>query len=90
MCEWGNTVPVLVWVPDRASHKAHGYWKHAEVDECIAPIVEALNGAGIATVTSCCGHGKGPGKIDLEDGRVLVVSMAAITTCCQMTSEDDG
>ena len=27
------------------------------VDKCIAPIVQALNSAGIQTLGSCCGHG---------------------------------
>jgi hypothetical protein len=44
-----------------------------QVDACIAPIVTALNDAGIATVASCCGHGKRPGIIALEDGRELLV-----------------
>lgn len=43
------------------------------VDRCIAPIVRALNREGIYTVASCCGHGKIPGSIVLEDGRELLV-----------------
>lgn len=29
-----------------------------EVDACIAPLLQALNDAGIQTIDSCCGHGK--------------------------------
>ena len=48
------------------------------VDACLAPVVQALNDVGIATVASCCGHGKFPGSIVLADGRewVLAASMA--------------
>lgn len=42
-------------------------------DPCIAPLVEALNEAGISTVASCCGHGERPGKIALADGRELFI-----------------
>lgn len=47
-----------------------------DIDECIAPIVKALNDAGIETIESCCGHGKGPGTIDLLDGRRIMIIKA--------------
>lgn len=43
------------------------------IDPCIAPIVRALNEAGILTAASCCGHGSNMGNIWLADGRVLAV-----------------
>lgn len=43
------------------------------IDWCIHQIVAALNAGGVRTVASCCGHGKMDGRIDLEDGRVLVI-----------------
>lgn len=43
------------------------------IDHCIHHIVAALNAGGIPTVASCCGHGTMPGRIDLEDGRVLIL-----------------
>ena len=43
------------------------------IDHCIHHLVAALNAAGIRTVASCCGHGKMPGRIDLEDGRILAI-----------------
>lgn len=44
------------------------------IDLCIHHIVAALNAGGIATVACCCGHGAQAGRIDLEDGRVLVIA----------------
>ncbi len=46
------------------------------IDLCICDIVAALNAANIVTVASCCGHGKMPGNVMLEDGRVLSVRPA--------------
>lgn len=45
----------------------------AGMDPCIASIVVALNLAGIKTLNSCCGHGKGPGGVILADGREVFV-----------------
>lgn len=61
MCKWGNTT-VLEY--DN---------KEFDVDNCIVPLVKALNGAGIKTVASCCGHGKQYGNIVLADGRELFI-----------------
>lgn len=43
------------------------------IDWCIHQIVAALNSGGIETIASCCGHGERDGRIDLADGRVLVI-----------------
>jgi hypothetical protein len=43
-------------------------------DPCIAPLVAALNDAGIPTIASCCGHGHRPGIITLADGRELLIA----------------
>ena len=43
------------------------------VDASLAPLVKALNAAGIMTVASCSGHGHRPGSIALRDGRELLV-----------------
>ena len=61
MCKWG-TVELLEY-----NKKAF------EVDKCIAPLVRALNDAGIKTIARCCGHGKMHGNIALADGRELFV-----------------
>ena len=45
-----------------------------DIDLCIAPIVRALNEGGVATVASCCGHGRMDGTIVLADGRELVIA----------------
>lgn len=44
------------------------------MDRCIAPLVEALNAAGVETVASCCGHGYRPGNVALRDGREIVIA----------------
>ena len=44
------------------------------IDFCIHKIVAALNAGGVRTLASCCGHGNMPGRIDLEDGRTLVIA----------------
>jgi len=44
------------------------------IDRCIHRIVAALNAGGVRTVASCCGHQKMPARIDLEDGRVLIIA----------------
>lgn len=43
-------------------------------DPEIAPLVKALNDAGISTVASCSGHGGRPGNIALSDGRELLIA----------------
>lgn len=42
-------------------------------DPCIAPLVAALNDAGVRTVASCYGHGARPGSVALADGHELVL-----------------
>lgn len=44
-----------------------------DIDTCIAPIVQALNNTGVATIACCCGHGKRPGNIALTDGREIII-----------------
>lgn len=44
-----------------------------DVDRCIAPIVKALNEAGVETVACCCGHKRRPGNIILKDGREVFI-----------------
>lgn len=73
MCSYGDTVPVWVRIPVELSHKGCTYWKYAQIDRCIAPLVEALQMGGIDMLSSCCGHGEDIGYITLSDGRVLVI-----------------
>lgn len=71
MCKWGNYKNVLVKIPASLSYNGLERWDYKPIDSCIADIVEALNTGGIYTIACCCGHGKGNGRIDLYDGRVL-------------------
>ena len=73
MCNWGTDVELNVPIPAGLSHTGEPRWALKKVDACIAPIIAALNDAGIYTASSCCGHGKGNGEILLHDGRRLVV-----------------
>jgi len=45
-----------------------------QIDWCVHSIIAALNAAGIGTTSSCCGHSTKPGKIQLADGRVLLIA----------------
>ena len=58
------------------------------IDYCIHRIVAALNAANILTVASCCGHEVMPGRIDLDDGRVLV--LFASKDACQALGQCHG
>lgn len=73
MCEQGAYKLVGVKIPADLSFNGKGHWKEAKIDACIAPIVEALQKGGIDMRGSCCGHGKGTGEIELQDGRTLII-----------------
>jgi len=61
MCEHGDTV---IMQYDR---------RPFDVDCCIAPLVKALNDAGILTIASCCGHKNPFGVISLRDAREMLI-----------------
>ena len=67
---------LTVTVAADLSHTGEAYQRPFGIDACIAPIVAALNAAGIATRQSCCGHGAEAGRIDLADGRTLTITGA--------------
>lgn len=73
MCRWGTGTPVRVKIAAHLSSTGEVKWRDFPIDSCIAPIVKALQEGGIGMLASCCGHGKGDGRIDLADGRVLVI-----------------
>lgn len=85
MCKWGTDEEVEVTMqpldPNCSYCRNHPYdircqgeWKkYCKIDKCIAPLVRALEKGGIRMTASCCGHGKGDGRIDLLDGRILVI-----------------
>jgi len=67
MCKQGNTVSFTI-------HNVKGEPRLIDVDRCIANIVLALNGTGVITVASCCGHGKRPSNIAIADGREIIIA----------------
>lgn len=77
MCKHGDEVILRVPIPAILSYTGEFRWDCKGVDACIAPIVAALNDAGIYTSSSCCGHGKSNGIISLHDGRAIEIHAAA-------------
>ena len=74
-CPWEkNQIPVYVHIDADLSCDGQEKWKMVGMDKCIAPFVAALQQANINMRGSCCGHGKGPGQIDLSDGRMISVT----------------
>lgn len=73
MCDWGDTVNLLVLVSSDSSYTGKQRWDIKAIDRCLAPLVQALNDAGIYTASCCCGHGKYDGYIILQDGRALKI-----------------
>jgi hypothetical protein len=74
-CAYCERTPEFVYVtiPSDLSCTGEKKWKLAQIDACIAPLVEALQRGGIEMRGSCCGHGRQPGEIHLQDGRMLLV-----------------
>jgi hypothetical protein len=73
MCASGDTVTVIVTIDASLSYEGVTVVKEKPVDRCIAPIVTALERAGIHMLGSCCGHGRSDGEILLVDGRTLII-----------------
>ena len=73
MCEWGTITRVRMEVPACLSSTGQVKMKDIAIDSCIADLVAALYAGSISMENSCCGHGKCPGHIVLQDGRTLVV-----------------
>jgi len=73
MCKHGDDVVLYVPIPAALSHTGQFRWDYKPIDACIAPIVKALNDAGIYTANCCCGHGEGDGEIILHDGRIITI-----------------
>lgn len=76
MCD--ETVLLNVNMPAELSHTGEARWAEKGIDACIAPIVQALNDAGILTANCCCGHGREDGSILLQDGRTLVIQQQRV------------
>lgn len=67
------TVPVNVKIPQDLSCTEKEKWRICNIDMCVAPIVKALQDAGVDMRGSCCGHGETAGNISLQDGRTLII-----------------
>ena len=66
-------VELTVTIPADLSHTGQKRLAIKPIDWCIADLVRSLNAHGVRTRSSCCGHGRGPGEVTLEDGYVLVI-----------------
>ena len=73
MCRWGTCEDVRVKISADLSSTRKEMWRTMPIDKCIAPIVKALQEAGIDMRGCCCGHGKTEGQITLQDGRILFI-----------------
>jgi hypothetical protein len=73
MCEHGNEIICKVPIDPDLSFTGKMRWEKRGIDACIAPIINALNNAGIYTANCCCGHGKYDSTILLHDGRLLLI-----------------
>ena len=83
MCKWGANVDMEVIIPAGCSCTGKAHKKIVGIDACIAPIIAALNNAGIVTTGCCCGHGKNAGYISLADGRMLeITTLPEGSGCC--------
>ena len=60
---------MVVLVPCDENRRG-GVW----CDPCIAPLVQALNDAGLRTIASCCGHGHRPPTVGLANGQWIVIA----------------
>jgi len=69
-----RTEDCYVLVPAFLSHTGGKRWANEPVDKCLAPVINALNGVGLYTASSCCGHGIAPGSIVFHDGSELVLA----------------
>jgi len=76
MCKKGNHVEMKVRVDINGGVII---FRQQPIDSCIAPLVKALNDAGIYTASCCCGHGEELGHIWLHDARVLVIMPSPAT-----------
>jgi hypothetical protein len=70
-CKWCDTCGGKFTYENQAMIPIGG--KTVCIDWCIHHIVTALNASGIGTIACCCGHGEKDGRIDLEDGRILII-----------------
>ena len=70
MCKWGIDEEITLCEPTPIQKRIR-----VKVDSCIAPLVQMLNDYGIKTISSCCGHSKDRGRIDLADGNLIWIPL---------------
>lgn len=69
MCR-GRSVSIEVLVCSELSHSGRDERKVKPIDACIAPLVAALDAAGVHMLGSCCGHGvRAPSLVLAQDQR---------------------
>ncbi len=68
-CHWCCKKPVQLILFDSLSDS----WQTKNIDFCIADIVRALQVGGIKMVSSCCGHHRKWGWIQLANGKLLKI-----------------
>lgn len=73
MCKWGTSIIVWVKIPADLSCTGKEKWRDFKIDSCIASLVKALQKGGIDMRSSCCGHERAFGSIELQDGRTLFI-----------------
>jgi len=73
VCEHDKKRTVWVKIPADLSATGFDRFKWEMIDECIAPIIQALQQGGVDMRGSCCGHGDTYGYIALQDGRQLLI-----------------
>ena len=66
-----QTVPCRVLIPADLSSTGRAQWKTKPVDKCLAPLVDAMNAAGVLTRACCCGHAQAAGNIMLHSGEIV-------------------
>ena len=75
MCEYGSDSPV------RLNDRSFAGGKTVRVDSCIAPVIQAIQDAGLRTSSCCCGHGRGASLIVWEEDAEAAAEILKATGC---------
>jgi hypothetical protein len=76
--EDGTTAPVRLPCPPPVAHTRHHPEDGIYVDACIAHVVAHLWENGVWTLSSCCGHGRKPPGVVLNDDRYDPARLRAV------------
>lgn len=68
MCDHGSPM-TIVPTPEWAASSRHHPENGIPIDPCIADAIQDAWHAGVRTLGSCCGHGKGPASVVLTTDR---------------------